>query len=76
MVKVLAALSLAYFLIDVYGLGYKLKKWFKIKGRVKPFDCNYCLTFWVCVVLYFVPEYYSNFIALTFGAAYLSKFIK
>jgi hypothetical protein len=76
MLKVIAALAFSYFLISVYGLPFKIKKWFKITGRVKPFDCEYCMTFWLCLIFQFTPDLYTNIIAATFGAAYLSKFIK
>lgn len=43
------------FVVDISGIvdtckGY-LGKWLNIKvGRLRPFDCSLCMTFWVCLV--------------------------
>jgi hypothetical protein len=75
-VKILAAVFLQYYLIVVFGLPIKIKKVFKIVGRVRPFDCEYCLGFWIAFILFFLPVIWSQVVFVSFGAAYLSKYIK
>jgi hypothetical protein len=30
------------------GIPFIIKKWLKVR-RLKPFDCEFCLAFWVCL---------------------------
>jgi hypothetical protein len=76
--NILAALFFAHYLIEVFGLPYKLKKIFKIHPdkRIKPFDCNYCLSGWLGLVFFLLPLICSQVAVVLFGSAYLSKYIK
>lgn len=73
-----AALFFTHYLIDVFGLPYKLKRILKIPmtKRIKPFDCNYCLSGWVALAFFLLPVICSEIAVLLFGSAYLSKYVK
>jgi hypothetical protein len=76
LIKILAAVSFAYYLVEVYGLGWKIKRMLKRDGRVKPFDCLYCLSGWMGLMLYFLPMVCSEVTLMLFGCSYISKYIK
>ena len=78
LINILAGALLAFHLIDVYGLAWRLKRIFKIAPdkRIKPFDCRYCLGGWLALIFWFLPPVYSEVITVMLGAAYLEKFIK
>jgi len=73
-----AALFFTHYLIDVFGLPYKLKRIFKIPmtKRIKPFDCNYCLSGWIGLAFFLLPIICSQVVFVLFGSAYLSKYVK
>ena len=69
-ILIIAAACSSYCLIEVVGLHMILKRLLRWKGRIKPFDCLQCLTFWCFVLLYFVPS--LQFIGYGFIAMYLT----
>jgi hypothetical protein len=76
LIKVLAAVSVAFYLVEVYGLGWKVKRILKRDGRVKPFDCLYCLSGWIGLLFYFLPTVAAEIALAMFGAALLSNHLK
>jgi hypothetical protein len=76
LIKILAAVSFAYYLVEVYGLGWKIKRMLKRDGRVKPFDCLYCMSGWMGLLFYFLPPAASEIALAMLGAALLSNYLK
>jgi len=76
LIKVLAAVSFAYYLVEVYGLGWKIKRILKRDGRVKPFDCLYCMSGWMGLFYYLLPQAVAEITLAMFGAALLSNYLK
>ena len=78
MTIVLASFFFSYYFVYIAGFPQLIKKKFKIKWttRIKPFDCVTCLSVWVAVILFFTPEIYAQFLAVTFGAGFLGNNIK
>jgi len=76
LIKILAAVSFAYYLVEVYGLGWKIKRMLKRDDRVKPFDCLYCMSAWMGLFFYFLPQVVSEITLAMFGAALLSNYLK
>ena len=77
--KTLAALVFSYYFINVAQLPMKIKKVFKIapNDRIKPFDCMECLSVWVALILFFIPDIVSNCLLVSFGAGFIAtKFNK
>jgi hypothetical protein len=87
--NILAALFFTYYLINVFGLPIKIKQFvfslplniqkvinIKPSSRLKPFDCNYCLSGWIGLVFFLLPLICSQVAVVLFGSAYLSKYIK
>lgn len=76
-INILAAMFLAHHLIEVYGLPMRIKRAFKMgpNKRVKPFDCNYCLSAWMSVALNLIPSV-GLWVFILLCPAYLSKYIK
>lgn len=65
-------------LFDKFGIGRTIKhSAVKIPLRFKPFDCSFCLSFWVCFSL---NLYLDNmvFVSVVYGlaSAYLSILLK
>ena len=78
MTTVLAAFFLAYYFVNVAKITYIIKKIWAIpfERRMKPFDCVTCLSVWLAIVLFFLPQEVSIFIAVIFGAGFLGQKIK
>jgi hypothetical protein len=76
LIKLLAAVSFAYYLVEVYGLGWKIKRMLKRDGRVKPFDCLYCMSAWMGLLFYSLPTAAAEITLAMFGAALLSNYLK
>lgn len=57
---IILALCASFILVEVVGWHLKIKKWLKITGRIKPLDCFACLSFWISIVLLFVPTKFIN----------------
>jgi len=54
--KMICLTAVAVFIIDISGFTDSWKaalgRWLGVKvGRVRPFDCSTCCTFWACVIL-------------------------
>ena len=75
---ILAAFFLAYYFVNVAKIIYVIKKIWGIpfERRMKPFDCVTCLSVWLAIVLFFLPQEVSIFIAVIFGAGFLGQKIK
>ena len=78
MITLLAAFFLAYYFVNVAKIIYVIKKIWGIpfERRMKPFDCVTCLSVWLAIVLFFLPQEVSIFIAVIFGAGFLGQKIK
>ena len=78
MITVLASFFLAYYFVNVAKITYVIKKIWAIpfERRMKPFDCVTCLSVWLAIVLFFLPQEVSIFIAVIFGAGFLGQKIK
>lgn len=74
----IAAFVFAYYFVNVFQGAMLIKKIMQIEpgNRLKPFDCVGCLTVWCAVVLFFCPDVVSNFLAVVFGAGFISMKIK
>lgn len=71
--------TLSKYLLDTFNIGKSLKgySYVKIPYRLKPFDCGYCLSFWVG----FLSAYYYNSeiiisLMVGFSASILALLIK
>lgn len=71
----IASFVTAYYLINVVLWHVPIQRALKQK-RVKPFDCINCLSVWFAASLYFMPLDVSYFLAIIFGAGFLSIKIK
>jgi hypothetical protein len=76
--KIAAAVMLMHFFIHIYGLPWKVKKWFKLPAakRIKPLDCEYCLSFWLALLFMCIPVFYAQVVCTLFGAAFIGQYIK
>lgn len=74
----LAAFFFAYYFVNVAKIAYIIKKVWGIpfEKRMKPFDCVTCLSVWVAVLLYFLPDAASIFLLVIFGAGFIGQKIK
>ena len=74
----IAAFCTAYYIVNVVMPANTIKKIFKIHHtrRLKPIDCVNCLSVWLAVILYFQPIEFSQFLAICFGAGFISTRIK
>lgn len=77
-ISILAGLFFAYFLIESYGLAWRLRRIFKLdpNKRLRPFDCQYCMSGWLSIGFYLLPINLTVLALCLFGGAYLSKFVK
>lgn len=78
MIISLAAFLFAYYFVNIAGIPNAIKKGFQMQrgARLKPFDCVTCLSVWSAVALYFLPEEWSIFLAIIFGAGFIGQKIK
>jgi hypothetical protein len=74
----IAAFCTAYYWVNVTGFVNTIKKILNIHHtrRLKPLDCTVCLSVWIAVILYFQPIEFSQFLAICFGAGFISTRIK
>jgi len=75
--NIIAAVLFSYYFIALAGIPSKLKKLLKLKAgaRLKPLDCMTCLSAWVGLALFFLPEICTHVALVMFGAGYIgSKF--
>lgn len=72
----IAGILMAHFFINVAGFHMVLKRLLNRTGRLKPFDCQQCLTVWMTLALYFMPIEISHCIAIVLGAGYLSTLLQ
>ena len=61
------AFMFAFFFIDVL----RIPERFKILNR-KPFNCNFCLSFWTALLLWAVPDQYVKVLFTAFAASILT----
>lgn len=55
-----------------------LKKWLNIKGEIhlKPFDCSFCMTFWIGIIYLLIQHTFTlPYIALVLFSAYMTTTI-
>ena len=75
-VKISAAIFTALFLIRSYGINMRFKRLFKVQGRVRPLDCEQCLSAWLGLMFYFLPIQISIACMCMFGSGWLIKYLK
>jgi hypothetical protein len=66
---ILAAISFALFFVEIHQLHIKWKLNFK------PFSCTSCLGAWVGLILYILPEIFTNIAAVMFVPGVLAPII-
>ena len=76
--NILAGFLFSYYFVNIAGFPNAIKAGFKMKrgARLKPFDCVTCLSVWVSVALFFLPNNYSEFLTIAFGAGFIGNKIK
>jgi len=74
LIKALAGFFTAYYIVNVVVMHMKVK--LKIQRRIKPFDCTICLTVWLTLALWFLPNEISTALACIFGAGFLATKIQ
>ena len=74
----IAAFCFAYYFVNIFDGAIIIKRLFKLdpSKRLKPVDCVQCLTVWSAILFYFMPAELVQFIAVIFGAGFLSIKIK
>lgn len=68
---VIASIAFAFFVVEITGWTRK----YQLLNR-KPFNCLPCLSAWVALVLYFMPEQVVAGVATMFGAGVLAPVAK
>lgn len=69
MIPLIGGLSFAIFFVDIH------KFYHKWKLNFKPFNCASCLSAWVTLLLYFMPEYIVLPFTFMFTAGVLAPII-
>lgn len=74
----IAAFCTAYYMVNVVQLHMAIKRAWQLDPvkRIKPIDCVQCLSVWFAVILFCLPVEVSQFLAVCFGAGFLSTRIK
>lgn len=72
----IAGILTAHFFINVAGFHMLLKRLLNRTGRLKPFDCQQCLTVWMTLALYFMSPEVSECMATILGAGYISTLLQ
>lgn len=75
-IRILTAIFMAVYLIEVVGWHMIIKRVFNITGRIKPFDCGQCLAAWFGLILYFTPDPVVICLLCFFGSGWLVKYFK
>jgi hypothetical protein len=77
-IKTITGCLIAVHLIRVYGLPMRIKRALKMPPakRIKPFDCEYCLSGWIALLMYFAPAWLVYPAFALFAGAYFSKLLK
>jgi hypothetical protein len=77
-ITAIAAFVTAYYFVNVAMIHIALKRAFKYPfgKRMKPVDCVQCLSVWIAIILFFLPEIYSQALLVFFGAGFLGTKIK
>jgi len=73
-IKLIAAFLTAHYIVNVVVMKLKVK--LKIRRRIKPFDCTVCLSVWLALVLWFMPDMYAELLTVLFGAGFLAQKIQ
>ena len=75
MAVILASVLFSYYFVNIAGIPNAIKKGFKMRAgaRIKPFDCTTCLSVWMAVLFYFLPNDIVEFIAIIFGAGIIGS---
>ncbi len=76
MITTFAAFFTAYYFVNIAGFHMVIKKAIKWPGRLKPFDCVTCLSVWIAVALFFLPNEISTFLLIIFSAGFIGRVIK
>jgi hypothetical protein len=76
MLIISASLLFSFYFIHIAKIpaAIKTKLKFKAYHRLKPFDCFSCLSVWVAVIFYFLPNFVNLFILNIFGAGCIANF--
>lgn len=77
LIKLLGAFFFSYYFVNIANIPMVIKKIFSYPPykRIKPLDCVVCLSVWVALALYLLPQEYSDCIFILFGAGYLANFL-
>ena len=77
MITILAALLFSFYFIHIAKIPAAVKSSMKLMPheRLKPFDCFTCLSVWVALSLYFMPEEISIVLIVSFGAGVIANLI-
>lgn len=75
--QLIASVLFCYYFIHVAMIPNLIKAKLKYPAgkRLKPLDCSVCLSVYVAAGLYFLPDVYSELIAIAFGAGITSNLI-
>jgi hypothetical protein len=76
LITAIAGILTAHFFINVAGLHMVMKRLLNRPGRLKPFDCQQCLTVWMTLALYFLPIEISQCLATILGAGYFATLLQ
>lgn len=74
----IAGFCTAYYFVNVVQAPMRIKRVLKLEPmkRIKPFDCVQCLSVWLTGALFFLPVEVSQFLAVSFGAGFISTKIQ
>ena len=77
-ISIIAAALSAFTFVEVLGVHKIIKRFYNYPPgkRLKPLDCVFCMSFWMCILLLLLPDQCSNIIATILGSAYLASKIK
>lgn len=78
MITLLASFLFSYYFVNIAMIPNAIKKGFKfpVGSRLKPIDCVTCLSVWMAIIFYFIPQNINEFIAIIFGAGFIGNKIK
>jgi hypothetical protein len=77
MLTIVSSLCFSFYFIHIAKFPAAIKTALKFKAhqRLKPFDCFSCLSVWVAVGFYFLPDFVNLFILYTFGSGCIANAI-